>query len=111
MWTWERCCPAAGDRRAPSGPLSLRPRKEPVCTSAPSLTPAPGRAYSPCGAPHRTCDGQTTQTTQRGRCMIIEGTILTKETALPASFAARDQPYLPCTLQRLDRPDAHPDAH
>lgn len=37
----------------------------------------------------------------------IEGTILTKETGLHATFEGRDQPYVRCTVARLDDPERH----
>jgi len=37
----------------------------------------------------------------------IDGTILTKETGLHASFEGRDQPYVRCTVARLDDPRRH----
>jgi hypothetical protein len=42
--------------------------------------------------------------------MIIEGTILTKETGLSASFAGVEQPYVRCTVARLDNPEVHSEA-
>jgi hypothetical protein len=40
----------------------------------------------------------------------IEGTIMTKETGLHASFEGRDQPYVRCTVARLDDPRRHVEA-
>lgn len=40
----------------------------------------------------------------------IEGTILTKETGLRASFEGREQPYVRCTVARLDDPRRHIEA-
>lgn len=37
----------------------------------------------------------------------IDGTILTKETGLHASFEGRDQPYVRCVVARLDDPRRH----
>ncbi len=37
----------------------------------------------------------------------IEGTILTKETGLHASFEGKDQPYVRCVVARLDDPERH----
>ncbi len=42
--------------------------------------------------------------------MIIEGTILTKETGLSASFAGVEQPYVRCMVARLDSPEVHSEA-
>ncbi len=42
--------------------------------------------------------------------MIIEGTVLTKETGLRASFEGVEQPYVRCTIARLDQPDVHAQA-
>lgn len=42
--------------------------------------------------------------------MIIEGTVLTKETGLRASFEGVEQPYVRCTIARLDQPDVHAEA-
>ncbi|HKB49079.1 MAG TPA: hypothetical protein VKC57_15345 [Ktedonobacterales bacterium] len=42
--------------------------------------------------------------------MIIEGTILTKETGLSASFAGVEQPYVRCMVARLDNPEVHSEA-
>jgi hypothetical protein len=42
--------------------------------------------------------------------MIIEGTVLTKETGLQASFEGVEQPYVRCTIARVDQPDVHAEA-
>lgn len=42
--------------------------------------------------------------------MIIEGTIVTKETGLSASFGGTEQPYVRCVIARLDNPDVHAEA-
>jgi hypothetical protein len=42
--------------------------------------------------------------------MIIEGTIVSKETGLRASFAGVEQPYVRCTIARLDDPERHAEA-
>ena len=42
--------------------------------------------------------------------MIIEGTILSKETGLRASFEGVEQPYVRCTIARLDDPERHAEA-
>jgi hypothetical protein len=42
--------------------------------------------------------------------IIIEGTILTKETGLHASFEGKDQPYVRCVVARLDDPRRHAEA-
>lgn len=42
--------------------------------------------------------------------MIIEGTVLTKETGLRASFEGIEQPFVRCTIARLDQPDVHAEA-
>jgi hypothetical protein len=42
--------------------------------------------------------------------MIIEGTVLSKETGLSASFGGVEQPYVRCTIARLDNPDVHAEA-
>jgi hypothetical protein len=39
--------------------------------------------------------------------LLIDGTILTKETGLHASFEGRDQPYVRCVVSRLDDPRRH----
>lgn len=40
----------------------------------------------------------------------LEGTILTKETGLHATFAGTDQPYVRCVIARLDDPERHAEA-
>lgn len=42
--------------------------------------------------------------------MIIEGTILSKETGLTAFFEGVEQPYVRCTIARLDNPEVHAEA-
>jgi hypothetical protein len=42
--------------------------------------------------------------------MIIEGTIVTKETGLTAVFDGVEQPYVRCTIARLDNPEVHAEA-
>lgn len=42
--------------------------------------------------------------------MVIEGTVLTKETGLSAVFEGVEQPYVRCTISRLDSPDVHAEA-
>lgn len=42
--------------------------------------------------------------------MIIEGTILSKETGLSASFSGTEQPYVRCMIARLDNPEIHAEA-
>ena len=42
--------------------------------------------------------------------MVIEGTILTKEEGLTASFGGVEQPYVRCTIARLDNPAIHAEA-
>jgi hypothetical protein len=42
--------------------------------------------------------------------MLIEGTVLTKETGLHAIFEGVEQPYVRCTIARLDAPDVHAEA-
>ena len=42
--------------------------------------------------------------------MIIEGTVLSKETGLSASFGGVEQPYVRCTIARLDNPVVHAEA-
>ncbi|HEY7985202.1 MAG TPA: hypothetical protein VID73_13580 [Ktedonobacterales bacterium] len=41
---------------------------------------------------------------------IIEGTVLSKETGLRASFEGREQPYVRCVIARLDDPERHAEA-
>jgi hypothetical protein len=42
--------------------------------------------------------------------MIIEGTIVSKESGLRASFAGQEQPYVRCVIARLDDPERHAEA-
>ena len=42
--------------------------------------------------------------------MIIEGTILSKESGLTAFFEGVEQPYVRCTIARLDNPEVHAEA-
>lgn len=42
--------------------------------------------------------------------MVIEGTVLSKETGLRASFEGVEQPYVRCTIARLDQPEVHAEA-
>ncbi len=42
--------------------------------------------------------------------MVIEGTIVSKETGLTATFEGIEQPYVRCTIARLDNPDVHAEA-
>jgi hypothetical protein len=42
--------------------------------------------------------------------MIIEGTIVTKETGLSAFFEGVEQPYVRCVIARLDAPEVHAEA-
>ena len=41
---------------------------------------------------------------------IIEGTLLSKETGLSASFGGVEQPYVRCMIARLDDPERHAEA-
>ena len=41
---------------------------------------------------------------------IIEGTLVSKETGLRASFEGVEQPYVRCTIARLDDPERHAEA-
>jgi hypothetical protein len=41
---------------------------------------------------------------------IIEGTVLSKEIGLSASFGGVEQPYVRCTIARLDNPNVHAEA-
>ncbi|HEV2237871.1 MAG TPA: hypothetical protein VGR57_14525 [Ktedonobacterales bacterium] len=41
---------------------------------------------------------------------MIEGTVLSKETGLRASFEGREQPYVRCVIARLDDPERHAEA-
>jgi len=40
----------------------------------------------------------------------IEGTIVTKETSLSATFEGIEQPYVRCVIARLDDPERHAEA-
>ncbi len=42
--------------------------------------------------------------------MIIEGTIVSKDTGLSATFEGVEQPYVRCTIARLDNPEVHAEA-
>jgi hypothetical protein len=42
--------------------------------------------------------------------MIIEGRVLSKETGLTAVFEGVEQPYVRCTIARLDNPQIHAEA-
>lgn len=42
--------------------------------------------------------------------MLIEGTVLTKEIGLRATFEGVEQPYVRCTIARLDQPEVHAEA-
>jgi hypothetical protein len=42
--------------------------------------------------------------------MIIEGTVLEKETGLRAVFEGVEQPYVRCVIARLDAPEVHAEA-
>ena len=42
--------------------------------------------------------------------MIIEGTVVSKETGLRASFEGAEQPYVRCTIAQLDNPEVHAEA-
>ena len=42
--------------------------------------------------------------------MVIEGTIVTKEEGLSATFAGVEQPYVRCIVARLDHPEVHSEA-
>ena len=42
--------------------------------------------------------------------MLIEGTVLTKETGLRAIFEGVEQPYLRATIARLDQPEVQAEA-
>lgn len=41
---------------------------------------------------------------------IIEGTLVSKQTGLRASFEGMEQPYVRCTIARLDDPERHAEA-
>lgn len=42
--------------------------------------------------------------------MVIEGTLLSKETGLTATFEGVEQPYVRCAIARLDDPRRHAEA-
>lgn len=42
--------------------------------------------------------------------MIIEGTLVSKEEGLSASFEGSEQPYVRCVIARLDAPERHAEA-
>ena len=42
--------------------------------------------------------------------MVIEGTIVSKEEGLSATFSGVEQPYVRCTIARLDHPEVHSEA-
>lgn len=42
--------------------------------------------------------------------MIIEGTVVSKETGLRAVFEGVEQPYVRCVIARLDQPEVHAEA-
>jgi hypothetical protein len=44
------------------------------------------------------------------RAVIIEGTIVSKETGLSAVFEGIEQPYVRCVIARLDAPEVHAEA-
>jgi hypothetical protein len=41
---------------------------------------------------------------------IIEGTVISKETGLVATFEGVEQPYVRCVIARLDNPEIHAEA-
>ncbi|MEO7001633.1 MAG: hypothetical protein ABI068_07505 [Ktedonobacterales bacterium] len=41
---------------------------------------------------------------------IIEGTLVSKEPQLSASFGGMEQPYVRCVVSRLDDPERHAEA-
>lgn len=41
---------------------------------------------------------------------VIEGTLVSKETGLTASFGGVEQPYTRCVIARLDDPERHAEA-
>jgi hypothetical protein len=47
---------------------------------------------------------------ERGQHVIIEGTIVTKEPGLTATFEGVEQPYVRCVIARLDNPAVHAEA-
>ena len=42
--------------------------------------------------------------------MILEGTIVSKESGLSASFEGREQPYVRCTIARIEHPEVQSEA-
>jgi hypothetical protein len=42
--------------------------------------------------------------------MILQGTIVSKETGLRASFEGREQPYVRCVIARLEHPEVQSEA-
>ncbi|HEY7780404.1 MAG TPA: hypothetical protein VIC85_09360 [Ktedonobacterales bacterium] len=42
--------------------------------------------------------------------MILEGTVISKETGLRASFGGVEQPYVRCVIARLDNPEVQSEA-
>ncbi len=42
--------------------------------------------------------------------MILEGTIVSKESNLSASFEGREQPYVRCIIARIDHPEVQSEA-
>lgn len=42
--------------------------------------------------------------------MMIEGTVLSKDEGLSAIFEGVEQPYVRCTIARLDQPEVHAEA-
>lgn len=42
--------------------------------------------------------------------MVIEGTVVSKEEGLRASFEGVEQPYVRCVIARLDHPEVHSEA-
>lgn len=42
--------------------------------------------------------------------MILQGTIISKETGLHASFEGHEQPYVRCVIARLEHPEVQSEA-
>ena len=42
--------------------------------------------------------------------MILQGTIISKETGLRASFEGQEQPYVRCVIARLEHPEVQSEA-
>lgn len=42
--------------------------------------------------------------------MILEGTIISKETGLTASFEGQEQPYVRCVIARIEHPEVQSEA-